>query len=191
MSRAAAVPSAPPAPCRAAAGRILLLSLALSCALLLVLWLFRARLRAMWLRHRRGEEIRRCRGYIADHPDSEEAAALQYKIARLFQESLRDHARAVVEFKRFLERHAGHPLAENAQYYLARSWEELGNPARAQLEFARLLKRHPGGLRENDAKIRIEEITARIGENLTDALLAGEFPEDPVPDKTDKTNRKI
>lgn len=189
--KASVSPASPAAPPRAAALRTLALSAAFAALLLLLLWLFRGKLRALWLRHRRLEEIRRCRAYIDERPDSDEAAALQYKVARIHQESLRDHARAIVEFKRFLERHAAHPLAENARYYLARSWEELGNPARAQLEFARLIKRHPGGVREADARLRIEELAARLGENLSDAPLPDDpddFAPPPAPGGTSATS---
>lgn len=148
----------------AASGWRRFLPLALLVLAVLVLFLRRERLRGLWLRHRRSEEIKRCRGYIATHPDSEEACALQYKIARLFQESLRDHAQAIVEFKRFLERYPDNILAENSHYYLANCWEELGNLPLAQFEYGQLLRRYPGGVRENDAKIRIEEIVAKIGD---------------------------
>lgn len=182
----ASPPGSKAKPCRgtadpAAAGRLALAALLLALALALALWLKRERLRTMYLRHRRREEIRHCRAYIAEHPDSEESAALQYKIARLFQESLRDHAQAIVEYKKFLDRHAAHPLAENAQYYLARSWEELGNLPRAQIEYGRLLRRHPGGLRENDARIRIEEIASRTGDNLAEDMPDDREPPAPRP----------
>jgi tetratricopeptide (TPR) repeat protein len=130
-------------------------------------YLKREFLKRMYLRHKRFDEIKKCKELIVKSEDKEEKSALQYKIARIYHTSLGDHSQAILEYKNFINEYSDSILVENVIYYMARCWEFLGNFSRAKVEYKNLISQFPNGTRENDAKFRIEDIDTIVdGVNL-------------------------
>lgn len=130
---------------------------------LTVIWLQREFVRRLLARRTRMREVSRCRDWLARHPESGDAQAIQYKIARIYHDSLQDPAQAILEYKKFVQEYAGSALVENARYYMGQCWEELGNPERAREDYQKLIADFPGGTREDDARLRLEEIDSVHG----------------------------
>jgi tetratricopeptide (TPR) repeat protein len=129
---------------------------------LVVVYLKREFFKRIYLRHKRYEEIKKCKEFINKSEDKEEKAALQYKIARIYHASLGDYSQAIVEYKNFIGDYPDSFLMENVLYYMGRCWEFLGNFSRAMVEYEKLIKQFPNGARSSDAKLRMEDIEAVV-----------------------------
>jgi tol-pal system protein YbgF len=66
-------------------------------------------------------------------------------------------------FEDFLTAQPGHELAPDAQFWLARSYEEAGDVSRAQAEFRRLTELYPGAPRSASALYALGLIEAKAG----------------------------
>jgi tol-pal system protein YbgF len=67
----------------------------------------------------------------------------------------RDYAQAVAEFGDFLARHPQHPLAANAQFWLAEAYYQQGDYGTALSEYRRVVEQNAKSVKAPDALLKI------------------------------------
>lgn len=82
----------------------------------------------------------------------------------------RDYRGAIQQFKKFVEKHPGSSLTDNAQYWVGESHYALGEFDQAILEFDAVLKKYPDGDKTPAAWLKIGYAFVELG-NRVDARL--------------------
>ncbi|MDP7421508.1 MAG: tetratricopeptide repeat protein [bacterium] len=101
----------------------------------------------------------RYRDILNRTPGGDEAVGIQYMIGRILQVKLASFSEALQEYRKIVEGHADHILADSALYNLGVCYEVLGDGARAEMTYLRLIRKYPGSSRLEDARLRLEEIS--------------------------------
>lgn len=82
----------------------------------------------------------------------------------------RDYRGAIQQFRKFVEKHPGSALTDNAQYWIGESHYALGEFDQAILEFDAILKKYPDGDKTPAAWLKIGYAFVELG-NRVDARL--------------------
>jgi len=117
-------------------------------------------------------------------PAAEKARPLVLYLEALEALRARDHARALVTFRRFLALHPHHDYADNAQYWMGECFYDQGDYVRATAEFRRVVERYPRGNKVPDAMLKLGYSLAATGDvrGATKVLssLTRAFPRHPA-----------
>ena len=74
---------------------------------------------------------------------------------------------AEIGFRQVLDRFPRSDLADNAQYWIAESYERRGDEARALLEFRAVVERYPEGTKVPDALLKVARALERQGDRTS------------------------
>jgi len=95
-----------------------------------------------------------------------------------------DYARAQQALQQFVDQHAGHPLASNAQFWLGETYYVRGRFNEAATAFARGYQRFPDGAKAVDSLMKLGMSLAAMGQTqdacLTYGRLNADFPQAPA-----------
>ena len=85
---------------------------------------------------------------------------------RRYLEALRagNHAFAITGFRNFVDEHRQHPLADNAQYWLAEAYYDQDEYERALAEFRKVISEFPGAGKVPDAMLKIGFCHLKLGD---------------------------
>ncbi|MGE0638795.1 MAG: tol-pal system protein YbgF [Thermoanaerobaculia bacterium] len=78
-----------------------------------------------------------------------------------------EFAAAESGFRQILARYPRSDLADNAQYWIAESYERRGDEARALLEFRAVVERYPEGNKVPDALLKVARAVEREGDRTS------------------------
>lgn len=92
---------------------------------------------------------------------------------------------AVEEFRAFLDKHAGHPQAGNATFFLGMAQVRLGDYAAARAQFQACADRRPDGRRAIEAEFRVGEMSFFLEERETARRELATFREKHPEDSLD------